>query len=500
MNNFKILIIQEIQQQIKSFKFIIMLVLSIFVTLSCIYLQVKEYKERQNSFIEESNIALNQKNSFRVFSEVKVPILIQPNPLSICVKGVDHIAGDKLVISITDLPLFQSLYQIKNPFLKIFNSYDLIDIIIIFLSLAILFTTAETITGDRENGVLKLIFSNKIKKIDFFYAKFLSSLISFSVFLLVIFLIFLLIILFLPFVELTFIDGVKIFVIFIFGLFFISIFVLIAILISLNVTNSTNAVIYGLITWIFITILYPNSIDFIIKTTSSVPSTNQFEASLGSVYKELQDQIESNVNLPSKRNVSLGKTNQCYPGFPDIIGVTQKNVFEAYEKSVRKNIPILFEGQRKLMDIFDNYNDKLIKQRNKSSYFKYVLPGYLLNEFASKVAGTDVRSRKLEVEKQARFYRQNLLEYFESRGAFGLKFFTQMKRGEMKEDYNQYESIIFKKYGWGSDDTYPRIDLNDMPQFKLKNKFHFPLEELLLIIIINMLLVVACFINLQKLK
>jgi len=168
MDNFKTLLKQEFLRLIHSFKFSLILIVSVIVTVVCVYVQIKDFEDRQQNYFEEVMKTEELKKSFLVFSEFKIPILIKPKPLSIFAKGFDEKIGNKIIISVTEIPEFQTTSQKRNPFLDIFLNFDIISIVQIILSIMTVFLVADTISGEREDETLKLVFANHVSKFEYF--------------------------------------------------------------------------------------------------------------------------------------------------------------------------------------------------------------------------------------------------------------------------------------------------------------------------------------------
>jgi hypothetical protein len=148
MKNFKILLFHEFLQQVKSFKFILMVALSLIVTIFTVYIQVADFKERVQNYDTERLKADEEAAKAGTFAELNVPVIIPPNPLSIFSKGFDEKAGNKIIISVEDLPELETVAQKKNPFMGIFTNFDIVSIVKIIFSLMAIFLISDSIAGD----------------------------------------------------------------------------------------------------------------------------------------------------------------------------------------------------------------------------------------------------------------------------------------------------------------------------------------------------------------
>lgn len=486
MKNFKTLLKQEFLRHIHSFKFSLMLIVSLIVTLVCVYIQIKDFEDRQQNYFEEVTKAEELKKSFLVFSEFKIPILIKPNPLSIFAKGYDEKIGNKIIISATETLEFQTTSQRRNPFLDIFLNFDVISIVQIILSILTIFLVADAISGEREDETLKLVFANHVNRFEYFLSKFVGSLFTLSIPLVFIFLMASLMIVLQPFIALSSLFWLKVLLIFICCLGLISIYILIGLMVSAKTASSSLSVIFGLLIWIVLVSIYPNTINYVVSESVSIPSADVINDQIKQVEEKAAEQCNENLyNFRGPVSFSLMSSGDCYEGLPDIVGVTEKATFEHIEMAVKKNFPIVRQCLQTISNINDDFRNRLLRQRTMTSFFLKFLPGFMLEESSTKIANTDYWFREFTLRSKARDFLQVVMDYLKSKDAFGLKFFTQMTREEMKDDYREYSREIFEKYS--DRESYPRLNLNDVPVFTYSESIGFSME-ILFIFMSNILL------------
>ncbi len=161
-------------------------------------------------------------------------------------------------------------------------------------------------------------------------------------------------------------------------------------------------------------------------------------------------------------------------------------------------IPILFSYQNKMMDMYDSYRQKLLKQKRITSSLQIIMPGYLLEEASSSFSNTSYQIRVLELIQRVRDYRNKFIEYVKSKDGFGVKYFTQIPKDLWTDDFKTlWEDPVYDKYK--STENSPKLNLNDIPQFKIVNSFLIPYEVffILLINLVILLLVTRAFIKLR---
>ena len=488
MKNFKPLLKQELLRYIYSLKFTTMTIFAVIITLLCVYVQILDFQDRKIIYDEEIIKAKQGLESIKVYSYAEIPIVIEPNPLSIFCKGVDDKIGNKVDISLLAVPEFKKISQKKNSFLDIFLTFDLITLVQIIFSVMTLFLVADAISGEREESTLKLIFSSSVLRFEYFFTKFISSIIVLAIPLTFIFLITSVVILFQPFISLSGTQWGIILLFFIMCLLFISIYVLIGLIISAVNSSASSSVLFGLLVWICLVFLYPNFVNYLVNSTVKVPSADLIDKQLSDIHAKISEKVDNSFEKydgPASYNNYYGGDF----GLPWYIGITQKNVFELWDRRVKKAIPLILEEQEQVVKLNNEAKLQFIKQKEISRQFLRMSPGLLLEESASKIAGTHYLYRDLEIMKRVSIVREKFIDYMKSKDVFGLRFFSNIKREDMRENIDDYTDDLKKKYS-GLDTCKP-LDLSDMPEFKFPNKSLIPEESLidiLLMLFFNIIL------------
>lgn len=487
MKNLRIILLHEMSQQVRSFKFLLTIILAVVITFACTYVQVKDFGDRYNNYVEARNTAGELKNTFRVYSEFRIPALIPPNPLSIFSRGYDEQAGNKIVFSILDLPGLQTIEQKSNPFLSIFSNFDIVSIVGIILSVMAIFMTADAISGEREGETLKLVLSHRVGRSEYFLAKYLGSVITMTIPLLLIFLVTLIYMHFKPEIEMSPADWARVMEVFISCMLFLSAFILIGLLISSLLSTAAVSILVGLIVWLLMVIVYPGTVDYMVAQLVDIPTTQELEASLQEVRKE-------------RDGIFMENTEKC--GFPEGLSccscwiggdsysrrlfITEKAYYLAAERQVQLNLPVLFEYQDRELDVKDDYSNTLYRQKKIAGYFKFLLPNALLERAANRASGTDYRTRVTGIHEDARLFRTIALDYLRDKGAIGLKFFTQMPREEFRDRFEDYDEETERMYC----DDHPLLNVEDAPVFTPARRFNVPFETGMLAAL-NLVLIIA---------
>jgi len=475
-----------------------MIVLSLTVAIFTAYVQVVDFKERTQNYEIELLKASDEAKKSGTFAELQVPIVLPPNPLSIFSKGFDEKAGNKIIISIEDVPELESISQKKNPFMAMFINFDVVSIVKIILSLMAIFLIADTISGEREVQTLKMIFINQVSRLEFFMAKYFAALMVILIPLLVMFLFSSLYISLQSSIQLSILFWLKLIFMFLSSLLFLSIFIFIGLWISLKAPSSSQAMIYGLFIWIGTVFIYPILITISVSKVVDVPSFEEFKASVDQLYKEFGDKLieDYEKHYPKGRTffsagidsrIGFMSKNNEWIALPYKQGITSKFKLEFDAGRVRRMIPVLLEYQNRIIDKYNNYRNKQLKQKKVASWLQVLLPGYLIDETFQTLAETSYETRVISILEKTKEYRSTYINYIKSKNGFGPKYFTQIPPELWSDDYKAYENVqnIYNVFN----NTYPPLNLTDIPKFQTVNRFIVP-HEMFFLLLVNLILLV----------
>jgi len=487
MSHFNSLLRHELRQQFHSLKFLTLGAFAVVFGLLSLYVQTEDYKSRKAVYDEEIIKAEQQLNEATVYSRLTVPIIVPPNPLSPFAKGVDDKVGNRLDINPLEAPHFKNAAQKQNPFLDIFEAFDLSTAVHILFSVMALFLVGDTIAGEREAGTLKQVFSNCILKSQYFLAKYLGTLGVLAVPLTLIFLIGALAMLLDPLISISTSQWLTVLMIYFSSVAFVSVYVLIGLALSARSSSAAQASLLGLMLWIALVFIYPNATRYLVNNTVAVPSSDEMAAEIRTIETQIADEVQAVFPQdgpgPASYNwCSIGKYNLA-----SIIGATHRQVFEYHKSAVERGIPVALDGLDRIYQARLAHKRQFARQRETAMAFNRFLPGQLLTESASKMAGTHYTSRDLQILEGAKSYHRQLTDYIRQKGGFGYTFFTQMPETAMRTRLSDYNGDVLEAY---LPSNYKNLNLEDMPLYTPTSRALIPRESLIdfmALILINLI-------------
>jgi len=228
----------------------------------CGFIQVGDFSERQAVYREELRVVQDQQKDALAYSQLTVPVLFAPNPMSIFYRGVDESIGNKAIISPVRLADFETSSQRRNPFLAMFANLDISGIVKI-LSVFVLLLAAGLISGEREERTYHLIFANSVKGFDYYLSKFCATSISTLLSLFVLFFGACILVVASPMIQTTAGFWGRMGLVFLTSYLYLSVFITLGLIVSARSQHAGTSVLWGVIIWIGISFIYPNLVSTI---------------------------------------------------------------------------------------------------------------------------------------------------------------------------------------------------------------------------------------------
>ena len=157
---------KEFMLNIISARFIIALVLCLLLIPVTLIISLSDYNKRVETYQIERDKADKAFSDALVYSAVRPTIVIPPKPLSILCQGITNQVAHTVKIRIDEIPLLAegSANSSDNPLLMSFFYFDFVHVLAILISLLALVFSYDLFSGEKENGTLRLIYSNSVKQ------------------------------------------------------------------------------------------------------------------------------------------------------------------------------------------------------------------------------------------------------------------------------------------------------------------------------------------------
>lgn len=334
--------------------------LSLLIILS-IYIGINEFQASTDQYNTATQLVENQLQQSRSWRGISNKTYRRPDPMQIFVPGTHFDIGRySNVDGHSDIKLKGSTYS-EDPIFAIFRQLDFTLVVTIVFSLFAILFTYNSISGERENGTLKLVFSNSISRTQFILAKITGTWLGLvlPVFIPILIGILLLVIYNVP---MTGVQWLSVASLILFSIIYFTFFIVLGVAISASTKFSSVSFLVLLIIWIASVFIIPRVGVMAAGQLVEVPSIAQLESQKDSYAKERWNQyVEELGDALEERNAKMA-------------GMTELEK-EEYEDNMSYQWMIEDDKRRK-----DSEKD--------------------IAEYSAKL-NEDFRNRKLELEKLA---------------------------------------------------------------------------------------------------
>lgn len=312
---FKILVKQEIKALLKSKRVIWSLAIFLILYATVFMVRVNDYDNRVQSYIKDvASFGDQSYEELPNYSYIDIPVIRKPSLYSIFNEGDTHKRG-----TIYNVEPFK---EVRNPEVRnqstnlLFKepaNLDITFLITFFFSLFVLLITFDSVNQEKEDKILRLLFSYPIKRSVYITKKMVGSMF----FIALVFLVpYLLSVVYLFFAYHSVIDVSFAWFLIYYGLVaLICLFsiALIGIFTSLVTTSPTKSLIYALSIWILLIMVIPTSYEFIAdKAFEDKQKTTILQENYNSLRN---DKIYDRDNIDESMNPNTGSHWSWNNGF-----------------------------------------------------------------------------------------------------------------------------------------------------------------------------------------
>lgn len=357
----KIIILREIQEYIKTKKFLIgMLVIICLVVLSTV-INLENYKNRYQDYTTALNL---QKTLY-------IKVYRPPQLLSIFATGKDTTLGTTVSLGYGDISILTTGY-LGNTFWKDnrlaagLSSFDLAFLIKMVFSLIVIFFAFNAVAEEKVRGTLKQALANNVPRDTVIVGKFIGGLIVMLLSLLIASFVSLLIITLDSSVMPVFSDWIRILGMFGVSALYLTVIYTLSILVSVIVNRPSTAIMILLQLWLFFTIIYPNTTVILARKFYNIPTIkeilirkmeipqeyekstremvgNEIAVRLYEVDREYQSKINSQAKLA--RNLALFSPAVLYEEAMIRLAKTGMDEFEKFLDGLLPYYMVLIESK-----------------------------------------------------------------------------------------------------------------------------------------------------------
>jgi ABC-type transport system involved in multi-copper enzyme maturation permease subunit len=505
---------KEFLLNLMTFKFTVGTILCVILVSFFVPVLAKDYQRRLKEYNENVTANETELRKVMVYKNILPTAYRPPNVLSVFSEGVEKRLGTSVKISNMEVPEITDTSNEINPYMSMFPDMDVSLILRIVFSALALLVAYNVISGEREQGTLKLILSGTISRHQVLLGKFLAGLMILIVPVTIVFILALIILLFFPMIELTSSTWAGIVLMYIASLIFISAIYNLGLFFSTLMKKSSISLVLGLFAWVIFVAVIPSGSIYLASEISPLESKEKQET------QRVSAMLEANIKA---RNI-FGK-------FPNFRG-PKTNARGAFGQSYtvlcsRSCLHDASKAYPLIKSLESNYGDSiwrielsyirsLLAQSHLARNIARISPISIYENVMSTFAGSDLSSLQ-DFMDVARAYRNETMEHIRSKtNNFSTSYFTVCSEQEAivydkqqeaakqakTESERKQASDVFKQYINKTKKKRATLDLEDFPRFtyrpNLAGNFKRAIPDLILLVFINALLFSLSFVAFMR--
>ena len=299
MTTLWLIIQREFVSNVLTSRFMIGFVICLISTAAAVFVQVEDYEKRIAAYHVAVQEHQEEVRTWDTYRQINPKAHRKPNPLSIFNVGTEKSGADMVSIRLA-IPIWEQQAQKQgsdNPFLSIFLAIDVIFVFQIVLSaLAILFAY-NTISGEREDGTLKLVLSNPVPRDALVLGKYLGGMLSLFPIVVTSFIVGIVIAYASPATDFDLGDLLGLVIVLIVSLLYVSICYLLGLLLSVWTRTAATTLILAMFIWGILTIIHSNVATFAVAKFP--PYKPQLEREvlqqIGEIWEDFREERDAHI-------------------------------------------------------------------------------------------------------------------------------------------------------------------------------------------------------------
>ena len=172
------ILMKELRAILQSPKFVATFAVCSVLILLSTFIGIREYEAAVDKYELATAMNADEIAGKRSWGQVVNRVYRTPDPMQIFVSGVHYDVGRYAPVNANQRPSLTSSHYSEEPIYAVFRFIDFSFIVLVVLSLMAIVFTYDAISGEREQGTLKLIFSNGVPKSTYLTAKILGTLLA----------------------------------------------------------------------------------------------------------------------------------------------------------------------------------------------------------------------------------------------------------------------------------------------------------------------------------
>jgi ABC-type transport system involved in multi-copper enzyme maturation permease subunit len=362
--------------------------------------------------------------------------------------------------------------------LSIFPLFDISLIFKVVVSILSLLLAYDVISGEREQGTLRLMLSNATSRSQVLLGKMSAGLMTLVLSVTVSFLVGLLILRLFSMVELNRSDCFRVGLIYLVSLIFVSVMFNLGLLISCLCRRSAVSLTLGMFIWLFLAVLLPNASAYLASYLRPIEATHEFDETINMLNEECDKEITKSIkgikNREGNESYALGAFGRKY------LMICDEELKGYKQKRYAITEPIRIKYMKRIREVHEGHFDTCIQQKKLNHRFSQCSPMILYENIVSVLSMTDLGNVQ-HLNTQVKLYTDEVIEYIRSKtdDFHSFMYFTTCTEQDWDEAVDHFMPYLeaendadkdrfmeeIKKWYIQKMSNMPSLDLQDFPPF-----------------------------------
>lgn len=484
---------KEFLLNLMTFKFAVGTIVCVVLTAVFMPILAKDYQRRLEDYNE--NVAANEAElrKVKVYKNITPTAYRPPNVLSVFGEGLEKQLGQSARIELGGISEISATSTGGNPFLSIFPTLDVTLILKVVMSILALLVAYNTISGEREQGTLKLTLSGMVARYQVLLGKLLAGLVTLIIPVTSAFIVGLLILQYFPMVSLAGADWTRIGLMYLVSLIFISAMYNIGLLFSCLMRRASISLVLGLFVWVVFAVVIPNGSVYLANYLRPTETKEKMDVEVRALRAERNNKIDD-LTKTLRTGGNQGMAMGAFRGI--FIVYCEKALMDDYKKKYTLSEPVKIKYANRIFEVQQQYLGGLLKQKYLARTIAQISPITVYESLMSSLSGTDLASFG-HFRNRVKLHTNEVIGYIRSKtDNFSLSsYFTQCKEEDSEEGKKwDYHKIL--------EQTFP-LNLQDLPRFsggpeRLTKALPRVTTHILLLVFINALFFTLSFVAFLK--
>ena len=434
------LIKKEILNSVFSFRFVVTFILLIVVVPVTIFILTNDYVRKVDEYSFRQNGIEDYLKNYAHFNRIRNVIMPSqpPIPFYSIVRGI---SSDVNIAKFDD-----------DPLPAVFPLLDLVFIVGILLSLAALIFSYDAVSGEKEDGTLKLMMSNRLARSKIILGKIIGGTLTLLIPFVLSLILGLFVILLNSRVAWTGTNWATLALLLLGAVIYVFLFLVLGVFISARHHSSSASIMTSLFVWVLLILVVPNLSPYLASLISPAPSQIKMEREVSRLTDVERDDLGRKL-----QDERLGEIVKKYP-------VLAERFSEAEAKARVEKDPAFreaYQARRKEVDAAWSEANRIQNKKRDD----------LQEEFNRKVGAQTRLSRGLSMSSPLSDFTYMATD-LTSTGIMNLRHFEQIRSGweHTYWDYVQGRTTALQKQNPAVDWWNTPVDVSDMPRFQYKEE------------------------------